>query len=801
MQKPSFFGALWRWTKRLTLAGLALGVVALIAALLYVRSLESELPPVAGLRASYRPPQVTRILARDGSVLAELFTERRTLVAIETLPDHVKRAVLAAEDASFYEHEGINYLGIARAAYVNLRSGKVKQGGSTITQQVVKNVLLDSERSFKRKAKEALLARRLEQELKKDEILELYLNHIYFGHGRYGIEEAAKDLFGKAAKELTVGEAALIAGTIACPETCHPRRDLKAALERRARTLARMSEKGFITEAAYTSAKDEVVRLIPQTDKVNELAPEAVNIARRMLHELEPQRAGLGGFTVTTTIDPKLQALARKSVRDNVLAYDKRHGLSGVLKAPPPPNPKLKVQPKVPKELLPFEGTPTFESHKVYMGIVEAANDDTNTLDIKVGTVLGTLRMSELDRYNTQKLKASQFAQKDARVRVSLLAPPGTSVDPQKNKVPLRMESGPESAFVAIDVKTRDVLALIGNYEAAQAGLDRATQARRQPGSTFKPLVYSYAIHSRHYTPASMIDVTTAAFGDYKPSNYEGWTAKDPLRLREVLAKSVNIGAVRVLDDVGPQNVVDWAKALGIATPLKPDLSLALGSYEVEPFDLCGAYATFAAGGTYEVPQLISKIVGPDGKEVTLPQRPPARRVLDEAEAYVITSMMTSVVDHGTATGARVLGRPVAGKTGTTNSSKDTWFAGFSADITAVVWVGYDDGKLLGANEAGGVTALPAWVSFMKGAHEGKPPVDFVKPAGIVTVKIDSRTGNLPYPEDPTTMDEVFIAGTEPTVVSELPPEDAGAFDASGLFGDGGLLPLPPLPPLPDERR
>jgi penicillin-binding protein 1A len=787
---------LWIWTKRLTLLGFALAMTAVLALFLYIRSIEAELPAVIGLQNSYKPPQVTRILARDGSVLSELFTERRTIVKIDTLPDHVKRAVLAAEDSTFYEHEGINYLGILRAAYINIRSGKVKQGGSTITQQVVKNVLLDSERSFKRKMREALLARKLEQELKKDEILELYLNHIYFGHGRYGIEEASKDLFGKSAKELSAGEAALLAGIIACPESCHPRRDLKSALERRGRTLARMLEKGFITQPVFDTSRDESIRLIPVLEKGTDIAPEVVSIARKMLHDLEPERSAQGGFTISTTIDPKMQLAARKSIRDNLLAYDKRHALSGVLKAPATPDPKVKNPPKIPKELIPFEGTPTFETHKVYLGVVESASDESNSFDVRVGTVIGNLRMVDVERYNTQKLKATGFAQKGARIRVSLLAPPPSATETTKPKVPLRMESGPEAAFVAIDVKTRDVLALIGNYEAAQAGLDRATQSRRQPGSTFKPIVYSYALHSRRFTPATIIDVNPTSFGDYKPSNYEGWTAKDPLRLREVLAQSVNIGAVRVLDDVGPQNVVEWAKALGITTPMKGDLSLALGSYEVEPIELCGVYASFAGGGTFETPSIITKITGPDGKDLELKRKLPARRVLDEAEAFMITSMMSSVVDHGTATGAKVLGRPVAGKTGTTNGSKDTWFAGFSTDIAAVSWVGYDDGKLLGTREAGGSTALPAWVSFMKFAHEGRPITEFSKPAGIVTVKIDTKTGNLPYPEDPTTMDEVFLEGTEPTEVSEVPASDAGAMDGGEpeMFDSG-------LPPLPNERR
>jgi len=352
-----------------------------------------------------------------------------------------------------------------------------------------------------------------------------------------------------------------------------------------------------------------------------------------------------------------------------------------------------------------------------------------------------------------------------------------------ETKVALRLELGPEGALVAVDVRTRQILALVGSYEGQAGGLDRATQSRRQPGSTFKPIVYSYALHSRRMTLASLVDPSPDVFeGGYRPSNFEGWQGHDPLRLREALANSVNVAAVRVLREVGPANVVAWARALGIESPMRADLSLALGSYEVRPIDLAGAYATFASGGTYEEPRLVLRIVGPDGKDVALPDPPPARRVLDDAEAYVVTSMLTSVVDHGTGARAKSLGRPLAGKTGTSNGPKDTWFAGYSTDLTAVVWVGYDDGHTLGGSEQGAVTALPAWMTFMKVAHEGKPRADFPRPAGVTTVTIDARTGNLPYADDPDAIDEVFLAGTEPTIVAQpkAPTEDAGAAASEG---------------------
>jgi penicillin-binding protein 1A len=767
-----------RWGKRLAVAGAALAVIGAVTLWLVVRHYEAGLPSVADLK-TYQAPQVTRVLARDGTVLAELFTQRRTVVPIGSLPPHVKLAVLAAEDAGFYEHEGLNYWGIGRALVVNLRARGTRQGGSTITQQVVKNLLLAShERTMSRKIREALLARRLEQELSKDEILELYLNNIYFGRGRYGIEEAARDDFGKSARELTIGQAALIAGRIANPRDFHPRASMSAALTRRAYVLDQMHAKGFLSDEAWAHAKDEAVQLAPVSDTSSELAPEAVELAKAVLYRVEPDQARLGGFTITTTIDPKLEVVARKAVRDAIGAYDKRHGLQGALKTPPAiADKKGKAAP--PRDaLVPFEGTPSFEQHRVLVGIVTGADDAAGTFDVRVGTAVGVVKLGDYDRYDPAHLAPSAFAPVGARVRVSLLGPVVA-----EGKVPLRLESGPEGAMVVLDVRTRQILALVGSYEGQPGALDRATQSRRQPGSTFKPVLYSYALHSRRFTPATLVDPTPDVFeGGYRPSNFEGWQGHDPLRLREALANSVNVVAVRVLHDVGPANVVPWGQALGIESPLKPDLSLALGSYEVHPLELAGAYATFAAGGTYEEPQLVTRIVGPDGKDVPLPEPAPARRVLDPAEAYVMTSMLTSVVDHGTAARAKSLGRPLAGKTGTSNGPKDTWFAGYSPDVAAVVWIGYDDGRTLGGAEQGAVTALPAWLELMKVATDGKPRVDFPRPPGVTTVSIDRRTGDLPFPDDADVMDEVFLAGTEPTETAEPPPPpepDAGIVDGA----------------------
>jgi penicillin-binding protein 1A len=783
-----FLRGLLKTLKWAAISGLGLAAVGLLTLWLVVRHYESDLPSIPDLKGNYNPPQVTRVLARDGTtLLAEIFTERRTVIPIATLPAHVKLAVLAAEDAGFYEHEGLDYYGMLRAFLVNLRARRTRQGGSTITQQVVKNLLLDPERSFRRKIREVILARQLEQQISKDEILELYLNHIYFGHGRFGIEEAARYYFGKPAREVTLAEAAMLAGLPAGPELYSPRHDAVRAQNRRAFVLAQMLDKGFIDQRQHDAAIVEPLRLPPAVEPQGTLAPEVVEIVKRRLKEAigDSQK---GGYTITTTIDPKLQAAARKAVRDNLAAYDKRYKLLAPF-APPVVASTGKKKPKASEKS--FAGTPKFADHKVLVGVVIAADDAQGALDLRVGTAIGSVKLADFERYNPQHLPPSQFAPEGTLLRVSLLAPvdgaPGS-------KVPLRLELGPEGALVALDVRTREVLALVGSYEAASGALDRATQAHRQPGSSFKPFVYSYALYSRRFTPATMLDTSPGTLTGYRPSNFEDTEGVAPMRMREALAHSVNVASVHVMQEVGPGNVVTWANAMGIESKLGPDLSLALGSYEVTPFEMAAAYATFASGGVYEAPVLVTRITGPDGAAVALPPRPPSRRAMGEAEAYLTTSLLTSVVDHGTGAAAKGLGRPVAGKTGTSNQAKDTWFIGYSTDIVCATWTGYDDARPLGGREQGAVTALPAWIAFMRAAHEKRPATEFPRPPGIVTIKIDPKTGLRAYDGEDDAIDEVFLQGTEPQEVSSPDagaPADGGTevMLAPGIADDAGTVP------------
>jgi penicillin-binding protein 1A len=741
----------WTILKICLIAAVLGGALGTAGIWLCIKKYEAGLPSAELLRSSYRPAQVTRVLARDGTVLSQVFTERRTVIPFDSIPAHTKLCFLAAEDAHFYEHEGLNYIGMLRAIVKNLRARHTKQGGSTITQQVVKNLWLSPDRTFARKIRETILARRLEQSLTKDEILGLYLNHIYLGHGRYEVEEAARYYFGKHAAELDLAESAALAGLVAAPERFSPRRDMNRSMERRRFVLNQMQAKGFANPQLVKDALDAPIRLAPAAEEESDLAPESVAWALHVLESSEGEAANRGGYTIHTTIDPKLQAAARRAVRDNLDEYAKR------LHREPPYLAKHKRLNWGP----PATGQP--KRFHIYVGRVQAADDSTGTLTMSVGDITGVVKLAREDRFNPKRLSPTHFAEVGALLRVQVTGDPDTAM-PE-----LRLDLGPQSALVAIDARTREILALVGSYEAVSGGLDRATHSRRQPGSAFKAFVYSYAIHSRKFTAASVMELP--------PDPKHGIDEPRHMRLRDALAKSDNFAAEKVFEAIGPSGVVQWAHDSGVESPLAPTPSLALGAYEVTPLELTNAYATFASGGTFAPAIMVSSIDGPGGK-VKLPNLPGAHQVMTNAEAFITTHLLKSVIESGTAQRARRLGRPLAGKTGTTNASRDAWFVGYSPEIVAGVWVGYDDGLTLGGAEAGATAALPGWIEFMKVAQENRPVVDFPRPSEIELARIDPVSGLLAYDEQPGAFDEVFLAGTTPTERAVLqldagtPPSD-----------------------------
>ncbi len=741
-----------RWSVRLLKLGLILVVLGAIAAGGVLAYYSRGLPDVTTLR-SYDPPQITRVLDRHGAVIGELYDERRTVIPMERIPRIMVLSMLAAEDADFYRHGGIDYLGIARAIGRDLLAGRAAQGASTITQQVVKQLLLTPERTLARKVRELILAYRLESELTKDEILHLYLNHINFGQGRYGVQEAAQYYFGKNAEELTLAEATLIAGIPQSPTRLNPRRHPEAARRRQLYVLRQLEAKRDeywpdVSLEEIEAARETALEL-PDLPSSQGDAPEVMQLAREALRAQVGSDAYLrGGFTVHTSIDLTLQAATREALRGGLEAIDARHEYRGPLRA-------RRRSRDLPEE-------PNLRLGRTYLARVTSRNNAERSLTVDVGGSPATVSLEDAARYNPSGLSAEAFAPEGALARVSILR----LAEEEGEVAEARLELGPQAAAVVIDPRTRDVLAIVGGYENS-AGFNRALQAVRQPGSTFKPFVYGLGIQSRRFTPATLVIDAPAVYDQWQPQNFETWRHRGPIRLRDALAGSVNVVAVRVMEEVEPTAVAAFAQRLGITTELDPSLSLALGASGVRPIEMVNAYATFAAGGRWAPSRLITRIEGPGG-DVPLPAAEAPRDVMTPAEAYVLTNMLTSVVQDGTARRARALGRPAAGKTGTSNEARDAWFVGYTPTVVSGVWVGFDDRRPLGRNESGGRAALPIWLEVMRAANSG-PPVDFPMPSGVVTASIDPATGLLAYPGMEGSLEEVFLEGSVPTEQARRP--------------------------------
>ena len=737
-----------------------------------------DLPDVSSLR-DYRPAQTTRVVDRSGVLLAEVFEERRTVIPFARVPERVLKAVLAAEDADFYEHEGLDYPGMLRALLINVREGEFRQGGSTITQQVVKNFLLTPERSVPRKVKELLLARRLEQSLSKDEILHLWLNQVNFGDGRYGIEEAARYYFGTSVDRLTLGQAAMLAGVPKAPTHYSPRHHLEAAMRRRERVLSEMVRKGFIDQSEADAARAEAVHVATSRPDTVGCAPEVVAIAQKTLRDrVGAEAARHGGYTIHTTVDAGLERAARAALQEGLRAIDERQGYRpGTAKHGKRRVPALaKRAPRV-----------------GHSAIAEVAriDDAGRRLTVRVAGKRGVIDLGAEPRWVATDARPSSVLHAGDRLRVTPLE---EAVDGEPAR--MRLDLGPEGAVVVLDVRTREVLALVGGYDALAGGFDRATSAKRQPGSAFKPIVYGAALSTRRFTPATILYDAPEVFSEWRPRNFETWRYQGPVRLREALAQSINVAAVRLLNDVGIQPTIELARALGLTTPMEPTLALALGAYEVRPIELAGAYSVFAAGGERVAPAIVTRIDGPDGRQVRLTPPPAAERVMGTDEAYMVTSLLTSVVDHGTGKTAKRVGRPAGGKTGTSNEARDAWFVGFTPDRVACVWVGFDDRAPLGSGESGARAALPIWVDVMKAAHEGRPAADFAVPPGIATARIDPETGLLAYEGMEGAISEVFLDGTVPTEMAR-PPD---VIDPATFLVDATGPPSAPPAPTPQAQ-
>jgi penicillin-binding protein 1A len=615
-----------------------------------------NLPTVQSLK-DYKPSVVTSVYSEDNKVIGEFFIERRYTVPLSQMPPLLIQAFVAAEDAHYFEHKGIDYISILRAAFKNIERMEIAQGGSTITQQITKSLLLTPQKSFSRKIKEAVLAHRIEKSLTKNEILNLYLNQIYLGHGAYGVEAAVKTYFGKTVKDLNLSEIALIAGLPKAPATYSPFRYPDRAKSRQLYVLDRMVERNYITPEEAKKANKTVIRLMPNEGKVQiEALYFTEHIRKYVMEKYGEEKLYRGGLKIYTTLNLSMQKAAEKACKQGLEEIEQR------------------------------------------------------------------------EKYG----KKGQIVQ---------------------------------AALLCLDVRTGSVRTMVGGKDFSQNEFNRAVQSRRQPGSAFKPIVYAAAL-DKGFTPASLINDSpvTYPFGKngepWRPENYDG-EFHGPTSLRKALTNSVNVVTVKILERIGVNYVVNYAHNLGVKSPLAADLTLALGSSGVSLLELVRAYAAFPSLGALMDPVFITRIVDREG--VVLEQnRPRMIQVISSQTAYLMTSILQSVVEEGTGRKVSALRYPCAGKTGTTNEFRDAWFIGYTPDLIAGVWVGFDDRKSMGRGETGAQAASPIWLYFMQRVVEDTPIKFFSIPEGIVFMKVDARTGGPATSSTRETVFECFKEGTLP---------------------------------------
>lgn len=741
-----------------------------VAGIFYMAS--KNLPSVKLLH-EYTPNLVTRVYSDDDRIIGELYVEKRVLVPIGSIPLSLKQAVIAVEDDRFYSHKGIDYRGILRAFWVNIISLDIKQGGSTITQQLARSLFLSPEQNITRKVKEAILSRRIEKILSKNEILELYLNQIYLGRGAYGVQSASSLYFGKDVKDLNISESALLAGVIRSPSLYSPYGHPDRAKLRQRVVLKRMLDEGYITEDQYEKAYKQDIYL-KKPEKEEDTAPYFVEYIRQyVISKYGSEKAYKGGLNIYTTIDYELQKAANTAVKEGLRALDKRQGYRGPV--------DHKSQSDIKEWLEGGRGSLSQSDilpGDILEGIVTKTDNDFAT--VKVGSLIG--KISIFDMAWARKRRSGEGFRRvtyreDATVK-NILAVGDivyvkvlTIKDDDTAVFSLEQEPLVEGALVSIDPMTGYVRAMVGGYDFKRSEFNRALQARRQPGSSFKPFVYGAAI-DQGLTPATIYEDAPISYNipgwdkDWTPGNYDG-KFYGPMTLRDALVYSRNVVTIKLAENIGIDKVINFARQMGIKSNLERNLSLALGSSGLSPLELTSAYGVFANQGVRLEPIFIKNITDSAGK-ITEYSTPAAKEVLSKQTSYILTNIMEDVIQRGTGKSAKILGKPLAGKTGTTNDFTDAWFVGFAPNLVTGTWVGFDDIKSLGHGETGARAALPIWISYMNGALERIQPMIFPIPEDIVFVKIDPYNGLL-APTGLTDFEvEIFKKGTEPKEVSKL---------------------------------
>ncbi len=749
--------------------------------------LSKDLPKINTLK-DYRPPTVTNVFSDDGRKIGEFAEERRIVIPLDEMPENLKNAFVAAEDSRFKDHPGIDIISIFRASLKNFKAGTIVQGGSTITQQVTKSFLLTPERTYKRKIKEAILAYRIEKKFTKDEILFLYLNQIYLGHGAYGVEAASENYFGKHAKDLNLAECSMLAGLPQAPSRYSPFRFPDRAKQRQVYVLNRMKEDGMITNLQATEAIDIKLDIKPRKNWFIERVPYYTEHVRRYVEKKYGKDAlNRQGLQIHTAVNIELQKIGREAVNKGLIELDRRTGYRGPLKNLPAVQVEEftdRVSEKIGKNLL--------EKGTIYEGVVRTVNDDENTTLVRVGDFQGIIKLEtmtwarkpdiDVAYYEAKVKRPSQVFRPGDVIRVKLLNDP---VEDDILEFSLEQEPVAQSALLSIEAETGHVKAMIGGRGFRNSQFNRAYQSRRQPGSAFKPIIYAAAL-DKGYTAASMIIDSPVVYEDpdrdfvWKPQNNKE-KFFGPTLFREAMVKSRNIVTIKILQDIGIDYVIDYSRRLGITSNISRDLSIALGSSGLSLLEIVNAYSVFSNLGYLIEPVFITKIYDRDGKLLEN-SKLIRKKVIDMSTAYIMTNIMESVVKSGTGWRIRALKRPAAGKTGTTNNLFDAWYLGYTPRYTTGVWVGLDQEAPLGKGEFGSRAASPIWLDYMQNALKGKPARTFNVPEGIVFAKIDAKTGLLPSESSEKTIFECFKEGTVP---SERTPEPDVAEESENLFKMG----------------
>ena len=744
------------------------GVLSVVGLGIFVYNLVQDLPSIAPLK-DYRPSIITKVFSDDDRLIDEFYLEDRKIIEVTRLPKYVIQAFVAAEDARYFQHSGVDIKSIFRAFFRNLEAGHIVQGGSTITKQVAKSLFLTPKKSYIRKLREAILSYKIEKYLTKYEILNLYLNHIYLGHGAYGIESSAQKYFAKHAVDLTLGEAALLAGLPKAPSRYSPNLHPSRARSRQTYVLERMAEDGYITDEERAHALSTPL-VISESSSEEKIAPYFTeNVRRYVQKKYGSDVLYKEGLAVYTTLNIGMQKAAREAVEKGLKELDKRQGYRGPIRRVLIDEFDAFVAEEDEKR-----GDSIPEKGETVNALVTTVDSENKTVTVRIGRWTGTLPVKYMTwarvpnpsvSYKSVEVKDPADALQEGYVIAVRIVDIETTEGEPRLIVALEQKPAVQGALICMNAKTGTIKAMVGGRDYDASEFNRATQARRQPGSAFKPIIYTAAF-DKGLTPATVIMDSPIIYRDtlkdslWKPQNFSE-KFYGPTILRTALIKSRNLVTIKIAKDMGVDYLADYARNMGIESPLSRDLSMALGSSAVTLEELVRTYSVFTNGGKKTSPIYIRKIVDRTG-HVLEENEPRTEQVVDPRIAYITTHLLEQVVERGTGWRVRALGRPVAGKTGTTNEQKDAWFIGFTPSIIAGIWVGFDDLKPLGKYETGSRAASPIFLYFMEKALAEMPVESFPIPDGVVFSKIDPETGLLASPDEKDYVFQAFLEGTEP---------------------------------------